>query len=1439
MPVIYDVTIVPSDQEHIVTWTNLESGNAVSFNSSGGLSEEEALRLWRLAKFQLPIGRKLFRFLDGEQGLFREALDHAATQREVLHIHLRINSPHSTKIPGQTQQPISETFKVLQKDPLAEGWPFELLSADNGGSFLLPRRAHLIRRLSDWGKDKTLSPENRPLKLLFMASSVMGKEPVLDFELEEETIYNITHPLPMEVDVEDSGSLEGLRRRLEREYYDVVHLSGHTGFSRNGNPYIVMENEIGEKETIYPHLLWNEALIENPPGLLFISGCSAGDTAAFPSGAETAPFARQLIRKYRLPHVLAWAQSVKDQQAVLAAKTIYQQLCRGRSILTAVQQARATVMESFRDIEKPVWPMLQLFGSGIRPVPMVTADQKQRPQLRRMKYSYLENSRVKVLAEGFIGRRRQLQQSLRALKKDLLKVGALLLGTGGLGKSCLAGKICERFTDHTLIIVHGRLNTMTLETALENAFIKNKDETGRSILRKKEPMTRKLATLCASVFKEKNYLLLLDDFEQNMDGAEKGNPGSLLAEAEELLRELLRYLPATGKMTQMIITCRYDFPLSHDGTDLVSNRLEKVRLTGFRKAEQYKKRRMLPHISQYSGSVQAEELLAAGKGNPRLMEWLDVLTGQMQDSERLEMMDAIRDKQEEFIRSHLLRRLLKREGKRFELFMKLFSIYRQPVQPDGVALVMETSGLPKWQAALKAGIRLGLVEYDALRDSYQVTPLLKEELAAENRSLDSAHRAAYRYYKKQCDARGAIENVKVGNYKEMMAVRDAIDPVLGEELIYHALACGQYVQAARMGGLLVFKLLDGTALQEARRIGLWILSKKKGDARCLEDALVMIGTSAALQALGDIAEATRLSRQIPLLLRELYDGNPLVEALALNAEGIDLSIPGNFEAAAERFQQALPLVEDSMGDKDLNAVMTLNNLGRVLAEKGEHHKALETLQKALKMVEEEYEDMPIMKFATLNNIAGVYESLGQFSLSIDYYQESLKTARSNLKENHPQISLILNNIGSLYNAVGDHAKAVQYLEQALSADRALYEEDNPAMAFKYHNLGNACLSMGDYDRSIQYHQQAYDLWKKGFGKDYPKLASPLNNIGEAKRSQGDLKQAVRCFREALTITEAARGKDHSDSVATLNNLGICYIQQGNFSEAIQTYNRVLTICGKTYGDQHPLIATALGNLGEAYREDNQLEKAGHYFQASLKMSNDLFGADHHDGASVLNNLGSLNRDMNHYEKALDYYHQALALWRKAYGEVHLETANTLFNIGLTHEYAEQFESALDFYLQSLAGLEKIHKNKHTTIAVTLDKIAVVYFALEEYEQMIPFSQAAVDMNLQLLGEKNGQTATSLINLGLGHRFLNNYAEAVDCLSRGLEFARQLQGDEHPDTATIMGHLGMSYLGMGDAQTAEAFLEKAVGIVNRLPKDAAPKSIELYAALALCREALTA
>jgi len=127
------------------------------------------------------IGKHLFTILNGDSQTLLGALKEADDYGEHLQLIVEAEGPVSNL-------------------------PFELLYHNK---FLIPLQIHLIRRVSDRGSKKTPEPEDRPLKILFMACSPLNTSPVLEFEKEEDTIFEVTKDLPVEIDVEDTGSLYG------------------------------------------------------------------------------------------------------------------------------------------------------------------------------------------------------------------------------------------------------------------------------------------------------------------------------------------------------------------------------------------------------------------------------------------------------------------------------------------------------------------------------------------------------------------------------------------------------------------------------------------------------------------------------------------------------------------------------------------------------------------------------------------------------------------------------------------------------------------------------------------------------------------------------------------------------------------------------------------------------------------------------------------------------------------------------------------------------------------------------------------------------------------------------------------------------------------------------------------------------------------------------
>jgi hypothetical protein len=97
---------------------------------------------------------------------------------------------------------------------------------------------------------KEVYPASQPLRVLFMACSPLDIQPVLDFEKEEEIILDVTRDLPVDMDVEETGSLQGLHKCLETNEYDVIHLTGEF------NQLMRIEHKIKKMKSA-PHLTFS------------------------------------------------------------------------------------------------------------------------------------------------------------------------------------------------------------------------------------------------------------------------------------------------------------------------------------------------------------------------------------------------------------------------------------------------------------------------------------------------------------------------------------------------------------------------------------------------------------------------------------------------------------------------------------------------------------------------------------------------------------------------------------------------------------------------------------------------------------------------------------------------------------------------------------------------------------------------------------------------------------------------------------------------------------------------------------------------------------------------------------------------------------------------------------------------------------------------------
>ncbi|QIR38505.1 CHAT domain-containing protein [Tolypothrix sp. PCC 7910] len=551
----------------------------------------------RLPEDYAKTGQALYNWLDGSDRIFQSAISQHKREGIVL--------------------AIAATAKLAHL-------PWEILH--DSTDFLLNRRPFPIIPIR-WVKDddsKQLTPEdqpaNRALNVLFMATSPLGIEPELKFEAEEAKILEATKRQPLSLIVEESGCLKELGYLVddnEKNYFDVIHLTGHATF-RDGKPRFITETELGEAEYSSAEDIATELQFQLPK-LIFLSGCNTGysrDAGSVLSMAEA-------LLKHGATAVIGWGQRVLDTDATATAAALYQELSAGKTLTEAIAIAYQVLLKNqARD-----WHLLRLYVAETLPGALVKRGRKPVPRASVAQEFLDPEKKLRVATrETFVGRRRQLQNCLRVLKPYSEKIGVLIHGMGGLGKSTIAARLCDRLSESEKIIWWRQIDESSLVSQLAD---KLRNAELRTALREgKEELKYRLRDVFAELNQsgEKPFLLVFDDFEWNLE--HRQGRYILKTQVAEILKSLVWAIKENNADHRIIITCRYDFESDQDES------FDKQPLESFRKSDLQKKLSRLTAFNSEEISlnlIEQAEILA--DGNPRLLEFFnEVLLGQ--DAER-------------------------------------------------------------------------------------------------------------------------------------------------------------------------------------------------------------------------------------------------------------------------------------------------------------------------------------------------------------------------------------------------------------------------------------------------------------------------------------------------------------------------------------------------------------------------------------------------------------------------------------------------------------------------------------------------------------------------------------------------------------------------------------------------------------------------------------
>jgi tetratricopeptide (TPR) repeat protein len=985
--------------------------------------------------------------------------------------------------------------------------PWEVLH--DGNRFLVQRVPAIVP--VRWMSDSTVKkltidgePENRALQVLFMATSPLNISPVLDFEAEEARILSATARQPLALKVEESGCLSELGYLVDgydSNYFDVLHLTGHATFLQ-GQPRFITETPTGEADYASAEDIAQELQFRLPK-LIFLSGCRTGQA---PNSGSVPSMAEELL-KSGAKAVLGWGQTVLDTDASAAAAALYRELSAGKQITEAVACTYQALIENkARD-----WHLLRLYAAGSLPGSLVTPLRKpgRKPAPPpTVTTQFLDPAgKIKVpTRESFVGRRRQLQSCLRVLSQPSDAVGVLIHGMGGLGKSSLAARLCDRLPNFERVVWVGRIDEASLVSRLAEKL--DDSEQRKSLQNYDEELKFRLRRIFQQLhYAAKPFLLVLDDFEENLEPRDRGYV--LQTEAAEVIKALVWAIRENYTSHRIIITCRYDFEFTQ------LQYFYKQPLDALFGADLRKK---CDRLTAFSAKSQVDEALKSqgqklADGNPRLLEWLDkILQNPTVDGTAILSQLAVNPV--ELREQVLAETLLQQMDATMREMLSRGLVFELPVPREALAAVCE--GISNLEDYIDRAVALGLLEVSH-DEALRVPRILPVQLAEDREGLcKQAAEVLYRLWwegiEKSTDERG-VEIYRLAYRSKAKKIMVDVATALARTWINHS----RFRQAVNI-------CLDTLKITDNYHIFHQLARSEK--------------------ELGEIEAALKDYKQA-LNLCPVEDENTKA-AIIHNLAGIKVQ-QGLFSEAIKLYEQSLEIakrIDDFNGQAAI-----FHDMASMYAKQKQPDKAIIYLQQVLEI--DEQQNNLLGKATTLNTIATIYESQGQLEKAEIYLKESF-AIHKNIGNFHGQLVTTLNLV-TVHDKQGKHNEGEIILKELLKV--AKNNNSVHTQAVILNNLAFIYDKQGKYEEAITHFKIAFEIVKRL--KDVKGQITTLNNMAFIHARHGQVEEAIILYEQLLKLQESIG--DISGKGMALGMLGQLLEIQGKYDIALDYLHSALDI----------------------------------------------------------------------------------------------------------------------------------------------------------------------------------------------------------------------------------------------------------------------------------------
>ncbi|KAJ6511119.1 hypothetical protein C8R45DRAFT_1068901 [Mycena sanguinolenta] len=325
--------------------------------------------------------------------------------------------------------------------------------------------------------------------------------------------------------------------------------------------------------------------------------------------------------------------------------------------------------------------------------------------------------------------------------------------------------------------------------------------------------------------------------------------------------------------------------------------------------------------------------------------------------------------------------------------------------------------------------------------------------------------------------------------------------------------------------------------------------------------------------------------------RKCYGDDDPNTLQAMHSLAITYDDLGQFEEAKKLKIEVLEKRQKLLADNHPDTLQTMHNLADTYDNLGQFEKAkkltMEVLEKRQKLLGDDH----LQTLNTMHSLAVTYDNLGRFEEAKKLEIEVLEKRRKLLGDDHPDTLRTMHNLAVSYDNLGQFEEAKKLKIEVLEKRQKLLGEDHLDTLQTMHNLAISYDNLGQFEEAKKLKIEVLEKRQKLLGDDHLDTLHTMHSLAVSYNKLGQFEEAEEL---RVVVPEKRRkllGDDHPDTLSAMNNLAVTHNNLGRFEEAEMLQVVVLEKRRKVLGDDHQDTLNAMWNLALTYDKLGRTEEA--------------------------------------------------------------------------------------------------------------------------------------------------------------------------------------------------------------------------------------------------------